>query len=112
MFDEEAAVSLSTPNRQADRETLDAGLLIASIVSAEYVALTATQKDYVRLVAMAQTLPLTANLKAELAAIFGAGTQTRANLVALMKRPGSRADELKLGGHPTPSDVANAKRLP
>lgn len=111
MTDEQIAASLAVHDRQADRESLEAGLLVASIVSSEYIGLSANQKDYVRLIAMASTVPLTASIKTELGAIFPAGSTTRANLIALMKRAGSRADELKLGGNPTPSDVANAKRL-
>jgi len=56
-------------------------------------------------------LPLTVTVKQELGAIFPAGSQTRTNLIALLKRDGSRADELGLG-HVTPSHVADARRLP
>lgn len=108
--DVEIAASLNRPDRQPNRDTLDAGLLVASIVRSEYAALGNGEKDYLRLIAMAQTLPLTQTVKVELSAIFPAGSQTRANLVALMKRPGSRAEELGFG-HVTPSDVADAKRL-
>lgn len=110
MGDEAAADSLNAPDRQPNRETLDAGLLVASIVRSEYAALQAAEKDYLRLIAMAQSLPLTATVKAELAAIFGQGTTTRANLLALLKRTGSRAEELGLG-RVTPSDVAKAKAM-
>ena len=110
MTDEAAADSLNTPNRQPDREALDSGLLVASIVRSEYDALAAAAKDYLRLVALAQSLPLTVTLKGELGAIFGPGTQTRANLLALLKRSGSRAEELGLG-FVTPSHVAGARRL-
>jgi len=108
---EQIAVILSIENRQADRETLDAGLLVASIVRTEHGALTANDKDYVRLIAAAQSMPLTANLKTQLGGVFGAGTTTRANLLALMKRPGSRTDELGLP-RATTSDVADALKLP
>lgn len=109
--DEVAANQLNAPNRQPNRDTLDSGLLVASIVRTEYDALTAPAKDYLRLIAMAQTLPLTPTLKTELAGIFGVGTTTRANLVALLKRPGSRAEELGLG-LVNASNVADARRLP
>ena len=113
MTDEQAAASLALSDRQADRDMLDSALLVASIVRAEYATLSANDKDYVRLVgAVDGPLPLTANLKTQLGAIFPAGSATRANLVALLKRTGSRAEELNLGGSPTPSDVADAKRLP
>lgn len=110
LSDEEAADRLNVPDREPDRDTLDSGLLVAAIVRAEYDALTAPAKDYLRLIGMAQTLPLTATLKTQLGAIFGAGTATRANLLSLLKRPGSRAEELGLG-RVTPSNVAAAKRL-
>lgn len=110
MTDEQAAARLNVPDRQPNRETLDAGSLVASIVRAELAALTANDKDYLRLVAMAQTMPLTVTLKTELGGIFPVGSQTRANLVALLKRTGSRAEELGLGSV-SPSDVADAKRL-
>lgn len=111
MSDEGAAESLNASNRQADRDTLDAGLLVASIVRSEYDSLANAAKDYLRLIAMAQSLPLTATLKTELAGIFGVGTQTRTNLIALLKRPGSRAQEMGLG-LVTTSNVADARRLP
>lgn len=109
--DAQAAERLNVPDRTTDRDTLHSGELIASIVSAEYTALTANQKDYVRLVAMAESLPITGTLRSELGGIFPAGSQTRGNLVALLRAPGSRARELGLPPV-TPSDVADARRLP
>lgn len=94
---------------KANREALSAGDLVASIVRSEYAALTAGDKQYVQLIAMAQTMPLTATLKTELGAVFPSGSTTRTNLLALLKRPGTRAEELGLGVV-TPSDVANARR--
>lgn len=111
MSDEQAANRLNVADRQPNRETLDAGSLVASIVRSEYAVLAANDKDYLRLIAMAQTMPLTATLKTELGGIFPVGSQTRANLVVLLKRTGSRADELGLG-NVTPSNVADARRLP
>lgn len=111
MTDEAAAETFKLNDRQPNRTDLDGGLLVASVVRSEFAALSAGDKQYVQLVAMASSLPLTATLKTELGAIFPAGSTTRTNLVALMKRPGNRAEELDLGGVPTPSDVANARRL-
>jgi hypothetical protein len=110
--DEQAAATFSIMDRQPNRETLESGLLVAAIVRSEFAALVAGDKQYVQMVATAPTMPLTATLKTELGAIFPAGSATRANLVALMKRPGNRAEELNLGGIPTTSEVANARRLP
>lgn len=109
MTHEQIADRLNVRDRQANRETLEAGDLIASIVGSEYATLTALQKDYVRLVAMAQTMPLTPTLKTQLGAMFPAGSVTRDNLLALLKRPGSRAEELGIG-HVKTSDVADALR--
>jgi hypothetical protein len=111
LSDEAAAKTFEVNDRQPNRIDLDGGLLVASIVRSEYAALSAGDKDYVRLVALASSLPLTATLKTELGAIFPAGSATRTNLLALLKRPGNRAEELDLGGIPSPSDVANARRL-
>lgn len=111
MDDVSAAESLNTEDRQADRESLDTGLLVASLVDTEYVGLGAVAKDYLALLASAQSVPLTATVKTNLGRLFPAGSETRANLIALLKRPGSRADELGLG-RVTPSHVADARRLP
>lgn len=107
--DEEIAAMLSVVNRQANRDSLTGGELAASISRSDFTALTAADKQYVQMLVTAATLPTTATLKTELGAIFPAGSTTRAALVALLKRPGTRAEELGLGAV-TPSDVANARR--
>lgn len=108
MSHEQIAESLSNVrDRQPGRETLDAGLLVASIVRSEYAALGAGEKDYIRLIAAVGSLPLTKEVRQELSDIFPQGSETRKNLRALLKRQGSRAEELGLGSV-TPSDVARA----
>lgn len=109
MSDEAAADSLNAPTRQADRESLDAGLLAASFVRSEYNTLAANDKQYLAAVLATGSLPLTDNLKTQLGALFPAGSTTRANLLALLKRTGSRAEELGLP-RVTPSDAADARR--
>lgn len=111
MNDEQAADSLNANGRLVDRTSITGGEIAASLVRAELAALTAGEQNYVRALLCADSIPLTANFKTEIAAVFGAGSATRANLIALLKRPGSRAHELGLGTV-TPSDVANARRLP
>jgi hypothetical protein len=112
MNDEQSAVSLNIADRQPNRESLTGGMIAASVVRAELAALLSIDdKNYVLGLMSAGDMPLTANLKAELGGIFGVGTATRANLIALLKRPGSRAEELGLG-FVTPSHVADARRLP
>lgn len=109
--DEVAASQLNAPNRSPNRESTDAGTLIASIVRAEYDALLAANKTYLNAVlSVAGSIPLTTTFKQNLGGIFANGTQSRANFLALQNRPGSRAEELGLG-NVTPSHVAEARRL-
>lgn len=113
MTDDEAAATFRINDRQVNRDALDGGLLVSALVRSEYNALVANDKNYVQLIAGTATpIPLTPAFKAELGAIFPAGSATRTALLALVKRAGNRADELGLGGMPTASDVADAKRLP
>lgn len=111
LSDEAAAATFSILDRSVNRDALDGGLLVSCIVRAEFSALTAGDKDYLHLIAATATpIPLTAGFKAEVGAVFGAGTATRANLLAAVKRAGNRAEELNLGRVPTTSDIADAKR--
>jgi hypothetical protein len=110
--DEMAANQINAPNRTPNREMTDAGTLIASIVRAEYDSLQAAPKAYLNAVlSVAGSIPLTTTFKQNLGAIFAAGTQTRANFLALQNRTGSRAEELGFGVV-NPSHVADARRLP
>jgi hypothetical protein len=111
MGDEEAANSLNANGRNVDRTEVTGGEIAASAVRAELAALTAAEQTYVRTLMSAGTIPLTANFKTEMAAIFPPGSETRTNLIALLKRPGSRGEELGFG-RVTPSDVAIARALP
>lgn len=110
LSDEQAAESLNAPNRQPNRESLTGGMLAASIVRSELAALATADQNYVRALLPCGDIPLTATIKTELGSIFGVGTTTRTNLLALLKRTGSRAEELGLG-FVTPSNVADARRL-
>lgn len=110
MDDPAVAASLNKPDRQPNRETLTGGMLAASVVRSEFDALSAAVKTYVQTLIGAGEMPVTQQLRTELAAVFGAATTTRANLLALLKRTGTRAEELDLGSV-TPSDVADSRRL-
>ena len=105
-----AAKQLNAPNRQPDRDSLSGGEIAASIVLAEMGALPAGKQEYVKALISCDSMPLTANLKSQLALVFDAGSASRANLLALVKRTGSRAEELGFGTV-TPSHVADARRL-
>lgn len=111
MGDEAAAATFTAVNRSVNRESTDGGTIAASLVRSEFAALSAGDKQYVQLLVGAVSIPLTATLKTELGAIFANGTTTRANLVALLSRPGNRAEEIGLGGVPTTSDVAKARQM-
>jgi hypothetical protein len=109
--DEGIAALLAVVDQDVPRENMDGGLLVSCISKAEFTALPAADKEYVRLIASTATpIPITAAFKAELVAVFGAGP-TKNRLVAAASRKGTRAELLSLGGQPTASDVANAKRL-
>lgn len=107
---DEMAEMLKAQVSTVDRETLTGGMLVASIVRSEFNALSAADRQYVQTVAMADDIPLTGTLKTELGAVFPAGSQTRVNLIALLKRTGTLAEALGFGGQPTTSDIANALR--
>jgi len=109
--DETAANQINAPNRTPNRDTTDAGTILAAIVRSEYDALAAADKAFMNVVlSVAGPIPLTATFKTNLGAIFGAGTQTRTNFTNIQKRTGSRAEELGLG-FVTASNVADARRL-
>lgn len=107
--DEEAETLLNARVKQVDRESVSGGLIAGVIVRSEFAALTAGDKQYVQLLCTCPSIDMTATLKTELGGVFGAGTATRAAMIAAIKRSGSRAEELGLGGVTT-SNVADAKR--
>jgi len=110
MGDVQAAESLNTPDRQPDRDTLSASLLMSSLLESEYDALPARGKKYFDLLVAAGEVQVNETTKPQIGQLFPSGSTTRTNLQAALKRDGSRAEELGLG-RVTPSDVADARRL-
>lgn len=110
LSDEAAADAMNRPDKQPDRDSVTSMELMGALDEGEYNSLVARSKTYWGLLLQAGGVAVTPIVKQQLAALFGQGTTTRANLLALLKRTGSRADELGLG-RVTPSDVADAKRL-
>lgn len=110
MSDVEAAEALNARDREADADTLQAGDLVASLGPDDWVELAAEQKQYLQLLVTAGSCPLTAVVKSTLAGMFPAQSQTRRNLLRIMRQEASRAKQLSLG-RVTPSDVADARRL-
>lgn len=111
MSDSDISESLNVPNRQPNREVLTAEMLVSAIVESEFFALPARGKAYLQLLVDAGSVQLNGTVRSQLGSAFPAGSTTRANLLASVKRPGSRGEELGFG-YVTPSNVANARRLP
>ncbi|MEO0166747.1 MAG: hypothetical protein ABIL39_11495 [candidate division WOR-3 bacterium] len=100
-------------NIKIDRELVNAYEVFECIVPEEWAALTTQEKERIRLIlAMGQVNLKGANTRAAFQAAFGTGTTTRANLINLLKRNGSRAEELfGAGTSITWEDVAKARRM-
>lgn len=112
--DETAANQINAVNRTRERSTLRGSEIYNAIVPAEWTALSAAQQTRVRDVfSLGDSVDVRTgtNVRAVLLSIFAAGSATRANLIAVAQEPASRADELGLG-FVTPSNVADARRLP
>jgi hypothetical protein len=84
-----------------------------AIVPTEWTALNADSKQRVQsILAMSQINTAGPNTQAAFLAAFAGGTTTRANLIALTKRQGSRAEQLFGAGVSISwDDVAAARRL-
>lgn len=109
-----AAASLNARNRPGpDRDTVPAYEILEAIVPAEWTSLSAAEKQRVQTIISAGTVNLKgANTRAMLGAAFGAGTTTRANLLALQAGPPiSRAEELNLGAAVGDGHVVSARGI-
>ena len=106
MSDTQAADSLNALNRTVNVASVTGQDIFEAVVPGEYAALTADQKSLLHALIGMGTIKVNAtNTKAALLAMFGAGTTTRANLVALQKTPCSRATELDLGREANHGDI-------
>jgi len=111
MTDEEAADDLNTVYRTITRSTMDSAEIYERLDVAEFQAKTDAQKVYVR-----DVLNLGANVRVGpgskartvMINIFGAGSNTIANLAVALDQNVSRATELGLGSV-TPGDVTAAR---
>ena len=109
MTDAQAATDLNTNQRTALRTRVETWELLEATVNAEYDALaTANRTKYNAILAMGTINPAGTNVRAILSALFGAGTVTRTNLLALQNRTVNRAEELGLG-RVEPGDVQAAR---
>jgi hypothetical protein len=107
---QQAADNLNTANRASTVRSIAPGKIVSALVWSEYAALTADQKQvFWGMVGAGDLDPNDAKIKAIFAGLFGAGTTTRANLIALATGPlVSRATELGLG-EVTAGDVGRAR---
>lgn len=95
-----------------NRADVGGGEIVAAVVKSEYTALTAQNKAYLDFVVQAGSpIPFSATLVSEMGTIFGAGTTSRANLIALRTRAGSDAELLSFGRVEV-WDVSRARALP
>jgi hypothetical protein len=107
------ALNLVRQTINIDRDFVAGWEVVEAMVSAEYAALSTAEKTRIQTIIGAGTIYVKGtNTRAAFAAAFGAGTTTRANLLALQQRKGSRAEALwGAGVSVTNTDVSTAKGL-
>ncbi len=95
-----------------NRTRIPAVEVVNAIVPTEWTALTADEKNRISFIVSAGEVDASAaNTRSAFLAAFAGGTTTRANLVALQTRPGSRAEALfGSGTFVSADDVAKALR--
>ncbi len=100
-----------TTGRSIQRLVIPAHEILEATVPSEWAALTAAEKQRYQTITGAGEVNLSgANTRLTMGAMFGAGTTTRANLIALQTKVVSRQEELGLGliepGHVAKARVA------
>ena len=112
MTDAEIATALNAETQQVDRTSITKQELWENTSLTEYAALTAAARQAYGVLIDMDNIDVTAgsNSRVTLAALFAAGSTTRANLLALVDVPvtTSRAEILSLG-LVTTGDVERAK---
>lgn len=98
MTDAAAAATFAVRDRFLDADTIDGGMIRGAIVWSEYDVLLAPAKAKLNAMMAAGSGPFSQSLKTELGSMFLAGSQTRANFIAMLKKSAiSRGEELGLG---------------
>lgn len=111
MTDQEAADDLNTIYCSVGVTSVKASVILEATLIAEYNALASGQQELYRsMLAMGELDPSGTNTRAIFADLFGAGTTTRANLLALSTRDVSRAVELLGDGAVITAAHVNAAR--
>lgn len=92
-----AAAEMNALNVSVQRETISSSIIFESIAETDFDTLTTAQKEKLQLILglgdEVQVGP-TSRTRAMLLAMFGAGTDTRANLVAAVTETISRSSQL------------------
>lgn len=104
------ALNVIRPALTIRRDIIPAYELFEAINAGEYSGLTATERQRLQtILGMGQVNLKGDNTRASLAVMFGPGTLTRAAIIALIDRQGSRAEQLfGSGTRITPADIALA----
>lgn len=111
MSDVEAADDLNTEYRDISVQSILSEYIVAALVPSEVAVLTAAQqRNLWGIIGAGSVKPDDADVKAFFASLFGTGTTTRANLLALATQTISRAAELGLGIVKAP-DVNEARAM-
>lgn len=108
------AVSALTP---IDRESIPVSEIAKAIDRDEFNALSAADRQWIEMITSGGSVnPKTGSeVREGLLQAFGAGTESRTNLTALLTEPASRINQmfkeglLTKGGSVTPSDISNAR---
>ncbi|MDJ0513074.1 MAG: hypothetical protein QNJ62_06490 [Methyloceanibacter sp.] len=98
MTDLQVADSLNAPI-QEDQPVVSSGDLISGIVRAEYDALLAENKDWLKIILGAGeqiSVASGSEVRSELMRMFGAASETRTNLMPLLSRDTTRAEQIGL----------------
>lgn len=102
---------------QIDREAIPASEIAKAIDRDEYAALSERDSDWLAMVTTGGSIDPSAGseVREGLLQLFAAGTESRANLQALLTEPANRIEHmfkaglLEAGGTVTPSDISQAR---
>jgi hypothetical protein len=97
---------------QVNREPISTAFFLSNVAAAEYLALTAVKLAQLQCIVAAQTVDINdASTQAMLIGVFGNPSATRTNIIAILKRQGSRAEVLfGRGTVITVNDISKALR--
>ena len=97
MTDQQVADDMNTKYRTRNLETLSGSIIFEAIDETEYIALNAAAKERLGLIiGLGDSIQIgpSSRTRTWLLNMFGAGTNTRTNLVAAVQQSITRADEL------------------